>query len=72
MELPNKKIWAIYYKTISRPMSFEKIYVCRITTLGLGVTLTILSLETPQAEGVFECCSICPGRRARVFQRNAI
>ena len=27
MELPNKKIWAIYYKTISRPMSFEKIYV---------------------------------------------
>ncbi|KAI9444525.1 Bromodomain-containing protein [Lactarius indigo] len=26
MELPNKKIWAIYYKTISRPMSFEKIY----------------------------------------------
>jgi hypothetical protein len=27
MELPSKKIWAIYYKTISRPMSFEKIYV---------------------------------------------
>ncbi|KAF8481637.1 RSC complex protein, partial [Russula ochroleuca] len=26
MELPNKKIWAIYYKTIPRPMSFEKIY----------------------------------------------
>ncbi|KAI0275197.1 Bromodomain-containing protein [Gloeopeniophorella convolvens] len=26
MELPNKKIWAIYYKAIARPMSFEKIY----------------------------------------------
>jgi hypothetical protein len=34
MELPNKKIWAIYYKTISRPMSFEKIYVRHITALG--------------------------------------
>ena len=34
MELPNKKIWAIYYKTISRPMSFEKIYVRHITTIG--------------------------------------
>jgi hypothetical protein len=33
MELPNKKIWAIYYKTIPRPMSFEKIYVRHITTL---------------------------------------
>jgi hypothetical protein len=32
MELPNKKIWAIYYKTIPRPMSFEKIYVRHITT----------------------------------------
>jgi hypothetical protein len=31
MELPNKKIWAIYYKTIPRPMSFEKIYVRHIT-----------------------------------------
>lgn len=27
MELPNKKQWAIYYKTIARPMSFEKIFV---------------------------------------------
>ncbi|KAH9958985.1 Bromodomain-containing protein [Russula dissimulans] len=26
MELPSKRVWAIYYKTISRPMSFEKIY----------------------------------------------
>ncbi|KAI0067972.1 Bromodomain-containing protein [Artomyces pyxidatus] len=26
MELPSKKIWAIYYKTIAKPMSFEKIY----------------------------------------------
>ena len=34
MELPNKKIWAIYYKTISRPMSFEKIYVRHIIKLG--------------------------------------
>jgi chromatin structure-remodeling complex subunit RSC4 len=33
MELPSKKIWAIYYKTISRPMSFEKIYVRHIPKL---------------------------------------
>ncbi|KAI0050569.1 Bromodomain-containing protein [Auriscalpium vulgare] len=26
MELPNKKQWAIYYKTITKPMSFEKIF----------------------------------------------
>jgi hypothetical protein len=45
MELPNKKIWAIYYKTIPRPMSFEKIYVRHITAFGSD--LTDLSLETP-------------------------
>src|SRR6266849_1444468 len=33
MEPPNKKIWPIY-KTTSRPMSFEKVYLCHITTLG--------------------------------------
>ena len=33
MDLPSKKIWAIYYKTISRPMSFEKIYVRLVPTL---------------------------------------
>lgn len=27
MELPQKKLWPIYYKTIARPMSFEKIFV---------------------------------------------
>jgi len=36
MELPSKKIWAIYYKTISRPMSFEKIYVRIIPKLFNG------------------------------------
>ena len=60
MELPNKKVWAIYYKTIPRPMSFEKIYVRHIAKLL--VTLTDLSLETPQTEGVLECCSIRAGR----------
>lgn len=34
MELPNKKIWPIYYKTISRPMSFEKIYVRLVAALS--------------------------------------
>jgi hypothetical protein len=55
MELPNKKIWSNYYKTVSRQMSFEKIYVPHVTIQHLKVesdTLMDLLSETSSAEGV--------------------
>ena len=58
MELPNKKIWAIYYKTIARPMSFEKIYVRLFMLNYLWLQLGFLP-ETPQAQRILKCCPVC-------------
>jgi hypothetical protein len=58
MELPSKKIWAIYYKTISRPMSFEKIYVRSFMFYYRWLQLNFHP-ETPQAQRILKCCPVC-------------
>lgn len=53
MDLPNKKLWPVYYKAIKRPQCFENIFV----SLSIFKNCTDLTNipETSKAQGISQC-----------------
>ena len=51
MDLPNKKQWAVYYKTIKNPQCLENIFV-RHSFRYCYDSLLIAILEKTEAQGV--------------------
>lgn len=50
MDLPNRKQWSIYYKTIKRPQCLENVFVRIPVTLCYGYNrMPMNSVETSQA-----------------------